>query len=578
MKSIYTLFILFVSSFLQAQPGMSTVTPFEQNPNYSASYLETMDYFTRLARQYDALRLLEYGMTDAGYPLHLAVLSVDKEFNPDSLRAAGKTILLINNAIHPGEPCGVDASMMFVRDLLENPDRERLLKDLVVVVIPFYNIGGGLNRGAYSRANQVGPELHGFRGNARNYDLNRDFIKCDTRNAQTFNQLYNEWQPHVFIDNHTSNGADYQYTLTLIATQHNKLTEPLSSLLTGDMLPWLYQEMEQTEYEMTPYVYVRNTPDEGIAGFMDLPRYSTGYTALHHTIGFMPETHMLKPYRDRVYSVYQFMNTMVEYLAEKGGAVQNARLLAQQQTANDPTIDLNWRLDMEAIDTLRFKGYEFEYKPSEVTGMDRLYYDRNKPYEKFVPFLNEYVPTLTMEKPEAYIIPQGYVEVIERLRWNGVEMIPLEEDQEMEVEHYYILDFDSPDYPYEGHYLHRDMEVDKVTRKWTYRKGDLLIPMGRATDLFVMSVLEPEAPDSYFAWNFFDAILGQKEYFSSYVFEDRAAELLEADPELRAAFEEAKANDEELANNARAQLNWIYRRSPHYEETHRLYPVGRVME
>ena len=222
----------------------------------------------------------------------------------------------MNNAIHPGEPCGVDATMMLTRDILEG--KVPIPEDLVLVLIPFYNISGGLNRNGYSRANQVGPEAHGFRGNARNLDLNRDFVKCDSKNARSFNLLFNKWQPHVMIDNHTSNGADYQYVMTLIATQKDRLAPELSNVLTENMLPDLYDQMADKGYEMTPYVYARNTPDEGIAGFLDYGRFSSGYASLHHTISFMPETHMLKPYKDRVWSTYEFMASMIRYLDGNG--------------------------------------------------------------------------------------------------------------------------------------------------------------------------------------------------------------------------------------------------------------------
>ncbi|MCB0704994.1 MAG: hypothetical protein KDC34_06780 [Saprospiraceae bacterium] len=561
-----------------AQPNVMFLTPFETDPNYSAPYERTISYYRELAEAFPELEMREYGKTDSGQPLHLMILSIDQDFEAASIHAKDKTILMINNAIHPGEPCGVDASMMFLRDLLLDDAKQQYLENLVIIVIPFYNISGGLNRGAYSRANQEGPAEHGFRGNARNYDLNRDFIKCDTRNAQTFNQIFQEWEPHVFIDNHTSNGADYQYTLTLIPTQKDKLQEPLASLLVGDMLPDLYAKMQETPWEMIPYVYARTTPDEGIAGFLDLPRYSSGYTALHHTIGFMPETHMLKPFEDRVWSVYQFMDQMVVYLAEKGGAVRNAKRLAINQTKAASIIELNWKLDFSKIDSILFKGFEAGYKPSAISGLDRLYYDRAKPYEKTIPFFNTYTATLSVEKPKAYVIPQAYTEVIERLQWNGVELTRINESKELDLEFYYIRSFETVDQPYEGHYLHSKVEVEKVRRIQKVYPGDYLVETGQASDLYIVSVLEPQGPDSYFAWNFFDGILMQKEYFSDYVFEDLAAEMLEKDPELKKAFENARKENPEMAESARAQLDWIYKHSPYYEPTYQLYPVGRMVK
>ena len=554
------------------------LTPFEKNNNTTATYEEAIDFYTALDEQYDQLQVTPFGMTDIGLPLHEAILSKDQNFDPNSIRNSGKLILFVNNAIHAGEPCGVDASMMLFRDILQKSDFQNLLDHVVIVALPMYNLGGVLNRNSHTRTNQNGPESYGFRGNAKNLDLNRDFIKADSKNAQSFNQIYNKWQPDVFIDNHTSNGADYQYTITLIASQHNKLDPALAQYMNEQMLPALYDTMEKENWEMTPYVFARNTPDDGIAGFLDLPRYSSGYAALHNAFSFMPETHMLKPFKDRVRSTYTLMKAMLQFLNDNHEAVAKSRAAAIQNTKTKSTFALNWTMDMDQVEQLKFKGYEAKYKASKVSGQDRLYYDHNAPYEKEIPFLNNYKTTLTIEKPSAYIIPQAYQDVIDRLKWNGVEMETLTTDQEMEVELYHIKDYKSSNSPYEGHYLHREVEVEKEIRKWKYRKGDVIVKTNQASNRYIMETLEPQGPDSFFAWNFFDGILMRKEYFSPYVFEDLAARYLDESPELRKHLEDRKKFDEAFAKSSYAQLNFIFENSPHYEPTYQLYPVGRIID
>lgn len=577
--SFLTCSLLLLTNFQLMAQTSSLPIPFEANDNTSATYQEAIVFYKKLAAKYPGKVQLEaHGTTDSGHPLHLAVISMDGDFSPESLRKKGRKILFVNNAIHPGEPCGVDASMLLLRDYLQEERLQDFLSDVVLVVIPFYNIGGGLNRGAFSRANQNGPVAHGFRGNAKNLDLNRDFIKCDSRNAQTFNQLYAKWLPDVFIDNHTSNGADYQYTMTLIPTQHNKLNPYLATYLNDNLLPRLYEGMVEKGWEMTPYVYARNTPDDGIASFLDLPRYSSGYAALHHAFSFMPETHMLKPFKDRVQSTYAFMDVMVRFLHEHGDQLVAVRKKAIKKAMDQKVFPLNWGMDQSRADTIVFKGYTAKYKPSAISGLDRLYYDRDEPYEKKIPFYNYYESTLEIEKPIAYIIPQGYREVIERLQWNGVELKQLSDAVELEVEMYTIKDFETSPSPYEGHYLHSQVEVEKQTKKWSYHQGDYVVYVNQAANRYIVETLEPQGPDSYFAWNFFDGILMQKEYFSSYVFEDLAAQFLEEHPEVKAALEKKKAEDKDFAKSARAQLNFVYEHSPYYERTHRVYPVGRMLK
>ncbi len=551
--------------------------PFQQNDNRTSTYQEAIEFYKNLENISPFVKLEKYGGTDSGEPIHLGILSMDKDFDPISIRSKGKQILMINNAIHAGEPCGVDASMMILKDYLTKPDLAKRLANTVVIFIPIYNIGGALNRNTGTRANQNGPESYGFRGNAKNLDLNRDFIKCDSKNAQTFNQIFSIWQPDIFIDNHTSNGADYQYTMTLIPTQHNRLDPNLAAFMNKTLLPRLFKDMKIGGWEMTPYVYARSTPDEGIAGFLDLARYSSGYASLFNTISFMPETHMLKPFKDRVQSTYLFMDCMIRAMHDEHTTLQTARKKAIQNTMNKSTFDLNWELDRETEEKIVFKGYEAKYKPSEVSGLDRLYYDRNAPYEKEIPFYNTYKPSLSVEKPIAYIIPQAYSKVIQRLKWNGVALKQLEEDQKIEVELYRIEDFKNQD-AYEGHYLHRGTKVEKKKMAWPYHKGDYIVYVNQTSNRYIVETLEPQAPDSYFSWNFFDGILMQKEYFSPYVFEDEAAQYLKENPTLKSKLEERKKADEDFAKNGYAQLEFIYKNTNHYEYTHRIYPVGRMIK
>ncbi|MEM8582846.1 MAG: M14 family metallopeptidase [Bacteroidota bacterium] len=555
-------------------------TPHEQDPdkNYTATFEEVVNFYQQLAKAYPKqLQIGEAGLSDIGEPLYYMTLSTDGIHRAEEARQAGKLVVFINNAIHPGEPCGVDASMMLVRDYLQKDD-VRLPEEIVLVIIPMYNIGGMINRSAYSRVNQNGPVEYGFRGNARNLDLNRDFIKCDSRNALAFNQLFSRWQPEILIDNHTSNGADYQYTLTLIATQAEKLSKPLGQYLRERMLPHFYEDLPNRGWPITPYVYSNGPPETGIYGFLDLPRYSTGYATLHHTIGFMPETHMLKPFGDRVESVYQFMQSAIEVANTDREQIQTARSEAIAQDRRADSMAINWSLDQSKVDTFSFKGYTASRRRSEISGQERLFYDRDQPFERDVALFDYYQPNLTVDVPRAYIVPATWGGVIERLRNNGVFMTELEKDTTLNIEHYYIEDYDTRDRPYEGHYLHRNIEVRQVQRAWPYRAGDFYIPTDQDAVRYIVETLEPQAPDSYFAWNFFDAVLQQKEGFSDYVFEDLALEYLNDHPEIAEELELAKASDPDLAANGRAQLNFIYKRSPWYEPTAFLYPVGRVLE
>jgi Zinc carboxypeptidase len=553
-------------------------TPFELDSSHTATYTEGSLFYKKLATQFPQKMLFStFGKSDCGELLNVAVISSDKIFTPASARKAGKLVLFINNAIHPGEPEGVDASMLFVRDLVFNPKNEAFLKKIVVIVIPFYNVDGVLNRNSTTRANQNGPAEYGFRGNAQNLDLNRDFIKCDTRNATAFNQLFTKWQPDMFIDNHTSNGSDYQYTMTCIATQQSKLAPQLADYQQNSLLPQLYAAMKTANFEMTPYVNFDEKPADGIIGFMDAPRYSTGYAALHNVIGFMPESHMLKPFPARVRGTLAFEKSLFKICFDDKDKIIAAKKAAVDFYKNKKTtFELQWKLDTTRHKSLIFKGYEAKMKPSDVSGLPRLWYDRNAPFEKTVPYFDYFNASVSVEKPLAYIVPQAYSKVVKRLKSNGVQMRQLTSDTTLEVELYRIKNFKSSANPYEGHHPNGGVEVEKEVRKVAYRKGDFWINVNQNANRYIVETLEPQGMDSYFYWNFFDGILNQKEGYSDYVFEDVAAEILKSSPDLRQKLEEKRKSDPKFAASAEAQLDFVYKNSVYYEPNHRVYPVGRV--
>jgi hypothetical protein len=568
------LFLIFISTTLQS---FAQLTPFESSKKQeTATYPQVISFYEQLAKNYPQAKLLSYGQTDFGKPLHLMVLSKDKIFDPQVLKKSNKRVLLINNGIHPGEPEGVDASMMLARDLLKN---NKLPDDVVICIIPLYNIGGSYNRSSTSRANQNGPLAYGFRGNSKNYDLNRDFIKTDSKNSQTFQLIFNTWQPEVFVDTHTSNGADYQYTMTLIPTQKDKLNPLLADYLNKTMLPDLYKQMAKKGFELIPYINsVEETPDEGIEGFLETARYSTGYAALHNVIGFMPETHMLKAFDQRVKSTYQLLETYIDIIERDAAIIGANKAKADAAVAAQTAFPLVWKLNKEKTTDLTFKGYAAKYKKSEVSGVDRLYYDRKAPYTKTIKEWNSFEPAVTVNKPIAYIIPKAWDRVVELLRLNNVVVKEFTQDVTLHVETYYLQDFKTASYPYEGHYLHSAVQLKTVQQELAFYAGDYVVYVNQPQNRYIVETLEPQATDSFFNWNFFDAVLGQKEHYSAYVFEDTASALIKDNPSLKESLEKEKRNNPDFAKNPAAQLDFVYKNSAYYEKTHKRYPITRLVK
>ena len=579
MRYILSTFIsVFFCLTAMAQQNMTLLSVFEQSGGtQTATYQEGMQLWRSLSEQSHQLSGFRYGETDAGYPLTLMVWSENGTFNPEELRAQGKQVFLINNAIHPGEPDGVEASFMLIRDILANKDLQKKYEDIVICIIPYYNIGGSLNRNSHSRANQNGPEEYGFRGNAKNYDLNRDFVKMDSKNAFAFAEIFHQWKPLVFYDNHVSNGADYQYTLTYLATQEDKLGKVLGEEQRR-INKYMSDQMKAKGTPVIPYVNVwgRAPDDGGIKQFYDAPRYSSGYAALFQCLSYTVETHMLKPFEDRVKQTYDFMQIMLDLLSKEGKDILKKQKEQTRLISQSDSLAVNWTLDESKNEMIDFQGYEMEMISSEVSGQERMFYNKEKPFTKKIPYYGTYTPTTIIAKPKYYVLPAVWENIAERLGTNGVRSIKLESDTVIEVEVIYIENYETAKSPFEGHYFHNSTTTRRETQSIKFLAGDHLIPMEGNPELFLMSVLEPEASDSYFNWNFFDIYLQQKEGYSPYVFEDKAAEYLKNDPELKAEFERMKEETPGFAKNGQWQLYWIYQQSPHAEPEYMRMPVFRI--
>ncbi len=581
LKKLFVLLLIIAAACKQkpTKKNIEFTTLFEtSNGTETPTYKEVISFYEELANTYPEISLFEIGTTDIGKPLHLVAFNTDGKTNIEELKNSSKNRILINNGIHPGESDGIDASMLLLRDIVQNDSLKNKYKKSLICVIPIYNIGGSLNRNSHTRANQNGPKEYGFRGNARNYDLNRDFIKQDTKNAATFTEIFHTVNPDVFIDNHVSNGADYQYAITHLFTQHNKLGGNLGEFIETKMRPEIEHSLAEKGIIITPYVNVwGTTPESGWSQFFDSPRYSTGYTTLFNTLGLMVETHMLKPYKIRVEQTYELLFSALDFSKENSNKIKDLRKNSVEEIINKKTYPILFTVDKNNPTALHFKGYEGTFIDSKVTNGKRLFYDRTKPYNKKVSYYNYFVPTKEIAIPKAYILEQGWHDVVERLENNKIEFTRFEKDTLLTVEVQHIKEFETRKTAYEGHYLHYNTEVTQTRGlQVKFNNGDIYIPTNQTGIRYIIETLEAEAIDSFFNWNFFDTILQQKEGYSSYVFEDIAEEFLNNNPSLKQEFLQKVKTEEDFAKNAQTQLYWVYKKTPHYEKAHKKLPIYKL--
>lgn len=540
--------------------------------NSSPTYPELIDYYKKLDKEHMEIELYAMGESDYGLPIYLCIVNGAQDSLKSLEKAKKGTTILINNAIHAGEPDGINATLIWLDNWIK---KGKKTKDIpVIAIIPAYNVGGMMNRTTNSRANQNGPEEYGFRGNAQNLDLNRDFIKMDSKNAFTFAKIYHALDPDVFVDTHVSNGADYQYTLTYISSMKERMAPSLREMTYEKLIPSLTKTLKKKNWDLFPYVeLMKETPEGGIHAFNDLPRYAMGYASLFDAISFTVETHMLKPFPQRVQATYDFLADLILYTSDHSKEIEKAKLESRAYWQNDKQFEFNFQLT-EKKDSILFKGFEFTNPLSPVTGLPRLKYHQDRPFEKYVPHFNTFTPKDSAVIPEYIILGGQCEEVIARLKQNGVVFRQFSQDTMIEISRERVAEFKSNAKPYEGHFYHNHLEDNYEFVAQNFKKGDVLIETNQYQRNFILSTLISRAEDSYFRWNFFDSYLQQKEYFSPYVFEEQALEILNQKPWLKEELELMKVSNKEFRESSWDQLYFIYKNSDMFEQSYYLLPIS----
>ncbi len=555
--------ILFFNCFPVFVFSQQLENKYENNKTYT--HPEVIEAYLALSNQSQLISIDTFGITDAGIPLH--VVKIANNHSANNLK------MLVINGIHPGESCGIDASLHWVEELIKNPDR---LKNTAVYIVPIYNVGGSLNRSCCTRANQNGPDNQGFRGNAQNLDLNRDFMKADSKNAKSLHKLFTKIDPDVFVDTHSTNGADYQYAMTLIPYQHEKYPQPVEKISRH----WFDQILEETNKKVKTQYYVNvwgTTPDKGFSAFQVTSIFSTGYTGLFGTFAITTEAHMFKPYAERVEATMVSLDAILKISTANSKKIKDARNTLKN-TIKPKYYATRWVLDSTSRQKIDFLGYEAEFYTSELTGQKAYRYNREKPIEYKTDFYGLFKPTDSVKIPKAYFLHAGQHKMAKHLIRNGVTVKKLKKDTLIQGGVYHVVNIEYATRPYEGHFPHRNFALEEKLTVEKFLAGDfIIIPEGRAK-YYAIEALEPESPGSFFRWNFMDAFLQQKEGFSAYIFEEMAVKFLNENPQIKANFETKKLEDKDFAKSGYAQLYWIYQQTPYYEKEFMRIPIFKVYE
>lgn len=583
IKVFIFLAIVSISSFAQND----WQTRFEISGFVSTSnYEETMNYFQKLDNASEYADLFGFGRSPQGRDLNcLLVTKEDKTLIEQRIgegkKPLEKATLLIINGIHSGEIEGKDASMILLREILITKEKEYLLDSINLLVVPIFNVDGHERKSKYNRINQNGPEEMGWRTTAQNYNLNRDWMKADSPEMQSMLVLISTWHPDFIIDTHTTDGADYQYSVTYQVERFANIDSQLGSWLSEKFVPYLEDKVTQKGFIIFPYVSLKNWSaglDSGITDWASSPRLSTGYFALRNRPSLLVETHMIKPYKERVYATKAVLETTFEFLRNNSKEILTLNQNADRNSVKNFHYDkkflpIKFNLS-EKFDYVIFKGYEYKKEPSEISGTDKIVYTNN-PKEFKLKFYRDVIVADSIQIPDYYIIPAEWSALVDRMSFHGIQFFKSDYDTIVTVERYRFKNVKFANNSYEGR-QRVSFEVESFEEEVNIPAGSLIIPTNQRTIKIIAHLLEPKCEDSFVQWGFMNQIFEQKEYFENYVMEKIAEEMLAKDSNIRKEFEEKLKNDESFRKNAYERLNFFYKRSPYWDRNLNVYPIMKL--
>lgn len=533
----------------------------------TSNFKETIDYYRKLSKLFPQAQLSFPGSISNFRKIPLVEIS-DGGSGP-------KFTLLIQNCIHAGEPEGNDATMILAREILTSPNCKAILEGLRILILPILNVEGHLNYSKYHRVNQSGPLYQGWRTNNRNLNLNRDYLKADSDEIKFFLSLVNKYKPDLFVDNHTTNGLDYQYHISYSIEKEPILSPELTGYAHGKFLPFLQGRLTEAGILHTHYIELMGTElEHGLKRIAGMPRLSTGYMALRNRIGLLVETHSLKPFENRIKSTLEINRGVVEFVLENREELMNVNNLSevndlQTYSAEKSSFAVNWET-AESFTRENFAAFKYITEMSQVTGAPVKKYT-DIPEDVVVPVFKDSKYLIKIKLPEYYAIPKTFWEIHKILNLHGfkcIENIELIQKAKRNI----ITSYSFASQPYEGRFRIKEFTYITENKFKIQNRDYYLYSTAQVNPRILGFLLNLRSPESFFQWGFFNAFFERKEYAEDFVFEPIAKEMLDNHPELRILFNKM-LEDETFRDSPAERLDFFYKRSLYCDNKEGIYPV-----
>ena len=451
-----------------------------------------------------------FGYTVEGRALPLLVFGDVDGADPESVLAAGKTRVFIQANIHAGEVEGKEAMLMLLRDLATGL-HAHWADSLVVLIAPIYNADGNERITLLNRGPQNGPfGGMGQRPNVQDLDLNRDHMKLDSPEARSLVRLMSEYDPHVAVDLHTTNGTIHAYHLTYSPPLHPNTFSGITGFLRESWLPDVTQTIrEQYGWE---FYYYGNVPRRGERGwytFDHRPRFNNNYTGLRNRLAILSEAYAYASFEVRVMSTLRFVEEILEYAHKHGSAIRNVVERADADDVRGQTLALaaTFERSPEMVEILMGEVEETRNPYSGARMLERADVVRPELMYEYGTF----AVTESDVAPDVYFVPREQSAVVNRLRDHGIGLRVLDADSTLTVERFRIDSVHVAEREYQGRFEH-DVVGAYEEAEVTLPAGTNIIDVGQPLGRLAFTLLEPRSDDGFLNWGLVD--LGDKpEYY-----------------------------------------------------------------
>jgi len=490
-----------------AQRSVEQIRTTPEKTDYveTSKYADVMAFLDAVASASKRVHLTTFGTTNEKRALPLAVVGANGA-TPDAVRATGKLRVFVQANIHGGEVEGKESAQMLVRDLAAGR-HEDWLQSIVFLVGPIYNADGNERFALNSRGPQYGPlGGQGQRPNAQGLDLNRDHMKLDSPEARAFVKLLNDYDPHVVMDLHTTNGTRHAYMLTYSPPLHPGTEPALVGLLRNEWLPWVTRTIHD-KYRWDYYYYgnVSNRPDgeRRWATFDHRPRFNNNYVGLRNRFAVLSEAYAYASFQDRIVATSRFVSENLAFVHAHADRIRNMAAAADRSRIIATRLPLRAELqDSGTIDVLM--GEVAEEKHPVDGHVMHVRKDVKLP-EKMADYST--FRGIEMERvPAAYYVPASLSEAIDRLTAHGVVLKRTATAAKLMVEEFTIEAAATAPTPFQNH-NERTLKGTWAAAEREIAAGTVTVDLSQPLGRLAFYLIEPRSDDGLANWNLLDEAL-----------------------------------------------------------------------